>query len=120
MTEPIRVRQIRHKRRLVNLHQVTRSNRVEVVDVNALRSLQANCMLLTITRKQTRRVVVVEERVQAGSIDQDVSAVVDAQTPGLVAGLRVAFAEVWVVVVGIRSVRCKCVGVRLHVTSIAL
>ncbi|CAH0048977.1 unnamed protein product [Clonostachys solani] len=82
--------------------------------------LDLDHVLLAVLSVQTLLGVVLEEAVQATTIEEDVAGVVDTETPSLGASLTSALGPVRVEVLGVGSEWGLGIGVALHVGSLGL
>ncbi|CAG9937310.1 unnamed protein product [Clonostachys rosea f. rosea IK726] len=113
------VRQVSHETLTARGDDVGAGLGVDTVHVD-LGVLDLNHVLLAVLSVQTLLGVVLEEAVQATTVEEDVAGVVDTETPSLGASLTSALGPVRVEVLGVGSEWGLGIGVALHVGSLGL
>jgi len=85
LAETIRAPGLRHNSNLIDLDHDRRSLRAQRIDVDTLALRHTDRILLAVLREQTPLVVVVEEAIQPGAVDEDVRAIEQIEAVRLVA-----------------------------------
>ena len=116
LTEPISIRSLRYNRHLINFHHIRCRLRVQRIHIDTLALLQTDHHDLAGFCDQAALVIVVEERVEPGAVDEDVSAVEEAEAESFVACRLVAFVECGVGVCCLWLEGGERVGIVLHVS----
>lgn len=117
LAERVEIRTLRDHRDIVNGNHVLRRHCTQAVHIDAGGVVQCHHILLACICDQTTLVVIVEERIQAGAVTEDVVTVNNAKAKRLVADVLETRGEGGVIVRAVRRERFRCKGIVLHVAS---